>query len=69
MFASILTVISQLYKQTYGHVAYQIKGYEMTNNVLANILSPHTHSTSRVKVIAFSSESIHVAHQIKGSEA
>ena len=32
----------------YGHVAYQIKGYEMYNDMLANSLPTNTPSTSLV---------------------
>ena len=56
----------------YGHVAYQIKGNEAYNNMLANILPFHTPLTpglgSKGQFLFFS-ESSHVAYQIKGNEA
>ena len=33
----------------YGHVAYQIKGYEVNNSLLANILPLHKHLTPGVR--------------------
>ena len=54
----------------YGHVAYQIKADDFSNNMVANILPTDTPSTqgvgSKGRTIYFC-ESSHVAYQIKGN--
>ena len=56
----------------YGHVAYQIKGNEMYNNMQSNVVL-YTHPRplglgQKVKTF-FPSESGHVAYQFKVNEA
>ena len=60
----------QLFSE-YGPVAYQIKGNEAYNNMIANILPLHTPLTPGVgsKGQIFISESSHVAHKSNGNEA
>ena len=57
-----------LYKSC--HVAYQIKGKEVYNNVQANILPLHTPLTLGwgQKVKTFFSKSCHFAYKIKANE-
>ena len=54
----------------YGHVAYQIKADDACSNMVANILATDRPSTqgvgSNCQTIS-SSESSHVAYQIKGN--
>ena len=53
-----------------GHAAYQIKGNETYNNILANILPLHTlNSWDGVKRSNTFSEGDHVTYQIKEIEA
>ena len=52
----------------YGHVAYQIKGNDTYSNMVANILpadSPLTHGVGPKCQNIFTSDSSHVAYQLK----
>ena len=54
----------------YGHVAYQVKGNGIYNNMLANSMPLHIPLTPGVgqKVFFFFSESCHVAYYINGKK-
>ena len=56
----------------HGQVAYQIKGNEVYNNMLANILTLHKSLTpvvgSKGQLFCFS-ESSHILYQINGNDA
>ena len=58
------------FKHKYGHVAYQIKANDTCSNMVANIMPTDTHLRPGMGVrgqTISSSESSHVAYQIKGN--